>query len=132
MKSKIPEYISIAILALCALNNARAGDVVVISNTGVTLSTTEVKDVFLGEKQFAGSTKLIVIDNKSAQDDFLARFMKMDASKYNSLWTKKSFRDGLNPPAIKSSDAEVIEFVKQTPGAVGYVTGSPSGVNIAH
>ncbi|MBI5430178.1 MAG: phosphate ABC transporter substrate-binding protein, partial [Nitrosomonadales bacterium] len=84
-----------------------------------------------GEKQFAGSTKLIVIDNKSLQQDFLAKFMKMDTPKYNGIWTKKSFRDGLTPPAVKSGDAEVVEYVKQTPGAVGYVSSPPEGVNVA-
>ena len=56
--------------------------------------------------------------------------MKMDAAKYNNIWTKKSFRDGLTPPAVKSSDIEVSEYVKRTPGAVGYVTSTPSGVTI--
>jgi ABC-type phosphate transport system substrate-binding protein len=56
--------------------------------------------------------------------------MQMDAAKYNNIWTKKSFRDGLTPPAVKSGDAEVTEFVKRTPGAVGYVSSTPAGVKI--
>jgi hypothetical protein len=54
----------------------------------------------------------------------------MKANKYNNIWTKKSFREGLTPPAVKSSDIKVIEFVKRTPGAVGYVTSDPTGVTI--
>jgi ABC-type phosphate transport system substrate-binding protein len=54
----------------------------------------------------------------------------MNSAKYAGIWTKKAFRDGLTAPAMKSGDAEVIEFVKRTPGAVGYVSSSPSGVNI--
>ncbi len=130
MKSTILGLLSVAVLALGTPQSAIAGDIVVISNTGTTISAEDVKDVFLGEKQFAGSTKLVVIDNKSEQDNFLSKFLKMDASKYNSIWTKKSFRDGLTPPAVKSSDADVLEYIKQTPGAIGYVSGSPSGVNI--
>jgi len=129
MKSKILILFSITLLAL-STQGAFAGDIVVITNSGVTISTVEIKDVFLGEKQFAGSTKLVVIDNKSVQEKFLSKFLGFDIAKYNSIWTKKSFRDGLNPPSTKQNDSEVIEFVKQTPGAVGYVSTSPEGVNI--
>jgi len=130
MNSTILRIFSAATLALSFVQGAVAGDVVVISHPETALTAGEVRDVFLGEKQFAGSTKLIVIDNASAQNAFLSKFMEMDATKYNNIWTKKSFRDGLTPPAVKSGDAEVTEFVKHTPGAVGYVSGSPAGVNI--
>ncbi|HSM98296.1 MAG TPA: hypothetical protein VLS47_04710, partial [Gallionella sp.] len=82
------------------------------------------------EKQFAGSTKLVVIDNAALQGNFLSQAMHMDAAKYNGIWTKKSFRDGLTPPAVKSGDAEAIEYIKRTPGAIGYVSTTPAGVKV--
>ena len=42
----------------------------------------------------AGSLKLIPVDNSVVQGEFLARAIKMEASKYASLWTKKGFRGG--------------------------------------
>jgi ABC-type phosphate transport system substrate-binding protein len=71
-----------------------------------------------------------VIDNASAQGAFLSKFMQMEANKDNNMWTKKSFREGLTPPAVKSGDAEVIEYIKRTPGAIGYVSTKPAGVKI--
>lgn len=122
----------VAVFALASglgLASARA-DVVVIANSGTQIGAADVTDIFLGEKQFAGSTKLIPVDNAAVQAAFLDKVMKLDAAKYNSKWAKKSFRDGLNPPAVKSADAEVVDFVKRTPGAVGYVSGSPAGVAV--
>jgi ABC-type phosphate transport system substrate-binding protein len=130
MNSKFLRFCSATILALGLAQIALAGDVVVISNPELAISAGDIKDIFLGEKQFAGTTKLVVIDNASAQGAFLGKYMQMDATKYNNIWTKKSFRDGLTPPAVKSGDAEVTEFVKKTPGAIGYVSSSPSGVNL--
>ena len=130
MKSKILGLLSVTVLALASFQSAIAGDVVVISNKSTTISASEVKDVFFGEKQFAGDTKIIVIDNKSAQKKFLKKYLKVDETKYKNIWTKKSFRDGLNPPASKASDAAILEYVKQTPGAVSYVSGATSGVNV--
>jgi ABC-type phosphate transport system substrate-binding protein len=131
MKSLIFKACS-AILLLLVYSSANAGEVVVIANPGITISGGDVKDIFLGEKQFAGSTKLVVIDNASAQGAFLSKFMQMEANKDNNMWTKKSFREGLTPPAVKSGDAEVIEYIKRTPGAIGYVSTKPAGVNVIH
>ena len=107
-----------------------AGDVFVIANNAVTLTADEIKDVYLGEKQIAGGTKLVPLDNASLQKDFLEKVVKLDAAKYGSVWTKKGFRDGLTAPAVKNSDAEVIAVVKATAGAVGYVSAAPAGVKV--
>ena len=107
-----------------------AGDLFVIANAGVTLSAAEVRDVFVGDKQLAGSVKLVPMDNSAAQADFLAKVVKVDAAKYGSIWAKKGFRDGINPPPVRGSDAEVLSAVKSTPGAVGYVTKAPADVKV--
>ncbi len=130
MKSHIFKACSAAILLFFAAQFANAADIVVIANPEVVVSPDEVRDIFLGEKQFAGNTKLVVIDNAALQNGFLTKFLHMEAAKYNGIWTKKSFRDGLTPPAVKSGDAEVIEFVKRTPGAIGYVSSTPAGVKV--
>ncbi len=110
---------------------ARADGLTFIANPSVTLSAGDMREVFTGEKQVAGGTRLVPVDNASAQADFLATVIKLDAAKYTTVWTKKSFRDGLNPPSVKATDAEVIDFVKRTPGAVGYVKSTPgAGVNV--
>jgi hypothetical protein len=49
----------------------------------------------------------------------------VDASKYAGIWTKKSFRDGVNPPPVKASDAEALAYVKQTQGGCSYVVTEP-------
>jgi ABC-type phosphate transport system substrate-binding protein len=130
MKTTALKFISTVTLALLVFHNAYAGDVVIIANYGVNLSADDVRDIFLGEKQFAGSTKLTPVDNAILQESFLSKFLQISSAKYSSTWTKKAFRDGLIAPAIKSGDAEVIEFVKRTHGAIGYVSSAPAGVNI--
>jgi hypothetical protein len=127
---KLTQKLIVLAAASLVTLGAHAGDLFVISNSGTTVSPSDVREIFLGEKQIAGSVKLVPVDNAAAQDQFLAKVMKMEAPKYTASWTKKSFRDGVSPPPVKGSDAETIEFVKGTPGAVGYVGTSPAGVNI--
>jgi len=88
----------------------------------VSITAADVRDVFLGDKQFAGTVKLSPVDNAAAQQIFLQTVLKMDAAKYSTAWTKKSFRDGLNPPPTEGSDAEAVAYVKRTPGACSYVS----------
>ena len=130
MKSNIFRFFSTVLLALSIAQLAQAADVVVISHQGTNISAGDVRDIFLGEIQFAGRTKLAPIDNAALQDSFLSKHMQMDAAKYNGIWIKKSFREGLVPPAVRPSDAEVISFVKRTPGAISYVSRAPEGVNV--
>jgi hypothetical protein len=104
---------------------ARAGDVYITCSAGVTLTMADMRDVFLGEKQFAGPVKLMPVDNGAAQADFLAKLLKMELTKYTTTWTKKSFRDGATPPSTKSGDAEVIEYLKHSPGGCSYLSSAP-------
>jgi hypothetical protein len=125
------QLLACAAAGLAALAPAAyAGDLYVISNPGTTVNAADVRGIYLGERQFAGSVKLVPVDNSAAQEQFLAKVLSMDASKYNASWTKKSFRDGVNPPTVKGGDAETIEYVKTTAGALGYVGSAPTGVNV--
>ena len=104
---------------------AIANDLYVACHAGVTIAASDVRDVFLGERQYLQTTRLVPVDNVSAQPDFLERVLKMNGDKYATTWAKKSFRDGLNPPAALANDAAVLEFLKRTPGACGYLTTQP-------
>ena len=107
---------------------ARAADLIVVCNLhGTSLTPSDVRDLFLGEKQFAGSLKLVPVDNSAAQALFLDKVLKMNAAKYATTWAKKSFRDGLNPPWLAGSDAEALVHLRHTPGACSYVTDTNTG-----
>lgn len=127
-----PKSICFCIFAtlLSTTGTFAVAEVFVISNSATQIAPGEIKEVFTGDKQFAGSTKLVPVDNGPAQDEFLSSALKMDVSRYNTIWTKKSFREGLNAPPVKSGDNEVVEYVRKTPGAVGYVKSAPSGVTV--
>lgn len=116
----LPSFLIGAALAFGAID-ARAQAVTVIAHPSVVLDADEIRDLYVGDKQFAGGVKLVPVDNLAAQRGFLAALLRLEPVKYATLWAKKSFRDGLTAPATKSSDAEVLAFVQATPGAIGYV-----------
>jgi hypothetical protein len=119
--------LSLVVFALTALP-ATAGEIYVIAHPALEITVDAVRDVFVGEKQFQSGVKLAAIDNLSGQKEFLEKVMKLDSVRYGNIWTKKSFRDGLNAPPSRGNDAEVLAFVRANAGAVGYVTTPPAGV----
>lgn len=125
-----------ALLSICFILSATISsgfahaELYVITNSATQIGAGDIKDVFTGEKQVSGSTKLIPVDNGALQEAFLSTVLKLESARYKSIWTKKSFRDGMTAPAIKSGDSEMLEFVRKTPGAIGYVGSPPSGVTV--
>ncbi len=102
---------------------------VVICNPKLGLTKADIVTVYTGGMKSSGGVDLALTDNKSAMDDFTNKALSMPSGKYTSLWAKKSFQEGLATPKVKDSDNEVIEYVKSTPGGVGYISGAtPAGV----
>ena len=129
---RIP-FIALVMLGACGAglaDAAQAADVYVISNEAVRFAPGELREVFLGERQFAGGRRLVLLDNASLQKDFIDRVVGIDPAKYSTVWAKKGFREGINPPDLKAGDKDVIATVRATPGAIGYVSMVPSGVHV--
>lgn len=65
---------------------------------------------------------------------FIQRVVKQDDEQYIAYWTVRRYIGKGAPPRELSSEAELIDFVRRTPGAVGYVDGKgrddPRGVRV--
>ncbi len=116
------------LLLAMAAGSAAAADVFVIAGDAVQLNATELRELFLGERQFANGRKLVPVDNANLHRDFISRVVGIDVPKYRTVWAKKGFREGLNPPALMGSDQDVIGAIQATPGAIGYVSRLPAGM----
>lgn len=127
---RIPVKLLLAALLALAGTAAHADNLYLICNLKQTITAADVRDLFVGEKQFAGAVKLVPIDNSAAQSLFLERVLQMTAAKYAVTWIKKSFRDGINPPVVAGSDAEAVATVRRTPGACSYVTTAPAEASL--
>ena len=95
----------------------------VIVNATNAIEAGSIRDVFLGEKKFQGDIKLIPMhsSDEKVKGAFLATFVKMSAKDYKAYMVKKVFQDGIMAPVAKSSPKEIVDFVAEEEGAVGYV-----------
>lgn len=100
-------------------------DVYLITNQVATVSDDDLRAIYSGDKEFIGSTKVHPVDNRAAQAEFLIKVLKLNPGRYDSLWTMKSFRDGLVAPTMKNSDSEVLAYLQSTSASIGYVSSPP-------
>jgi len=131
MRFDEPSAILLAALLSLGCGSAFGADIYVIAGPDVRLSPEDVRELYLGDKEFSGQVRLVPVNNQAALSEFVVKALGMNPQRYNTLWVKKAFRDALNPPALKTGDFEVLEFVKRTRGAVGYVTSVPRDKEIS-
>jgi hypothetical protein len=112
-------------LASMVCEIAHGAEIYIVTRSDVKLTSSEIREIYLGDKEFSGALRIIPIDNQAVQSDFTAKVLAMGVDRYNVLWTKKSFRDALTPPMLKTSDIEVLDFIRRTRGAIGYVSSAP-------
>ncbi|TLX71825.1 hypothetical protein E9993_19800 [Labilibacter sediminis] len=105
---------------------------VIVNNTNSTsaLSKKQVSNLFLKkEKKWPDGSKVAVIDlkgNNPTRKVFSSEVHSKSTNAVKSYWQQAVFSGKGTPPVEKSSDQDVINFVKQNSGAIGYVS---SGTN---
>ncbi len=112
------------LMLLLAMNNALAGDVVVIGHANLgKLDVAMVQKVFTGKLVKIDGIDVTAVNVKSGplRDQFLQTFLQQTDAKYTAYWAIRLFVGKGAPPPELSSPAEVVKFVQSTPGAIGYV-----------
>lgn len=103
-----------------------------IAHPGLAITRAEAREAWLGDTpaEAPESATLVASDNGPLQDEFLRKLLKLERAQYEKLWNRRAFRDGAQPPLRFRSDAEVNDYVRRTPGAVGYVRAPGSRVKV--
>lgn len=121
MKSKLMLISTLLAFALC---EAHAQNVVIIGHAGLSkLNTNTVQRIFTGKAIEVDGVHVTAVNIKSGalRDRFLQRYLNQNDEKYTAYWTVRRFIGKGIPPKELSSSAEVIDFVQNTPGAIGYI-----------
>jgi TonB family protein len=125
-------------LVLITALQVGASDVKIIANASVkahSISTSEIKGVFLQERKMLrdGSLVVPVLEKSGATHEaFLRQYMNRDSEELNIYYEGLTFSGKGTMPKELSSDQEVVAYVAKTKGAIGYVSGATTteGVKI--
>lgn len=106
------------------------------ANATTLLSKKDVSDIFLKTKtKWDDGSKIVPVD-QTARSATRAAFSEeihgRNVGAIRSHWQQAAFSGAGTAPAERPSDAEVIAFVKNNPGAVGYISADAdvSGVKV--
>lgn len=116
-----------AILLGFTLSAGAASDIVVIAHKDVkdeSLSKDDVQDIYLGKKtKWEDNSEIKPVQYKSGtlHEDFLKDYVNRSRRLYQNHWNKMVFTGQGFPPKSFETYKELIEYIADTPGAVGYV-----------
>ncbi len=119
------------IMFIMLLFGTAYGDVIIIANKDVqdsSLSIKDIKEIFLGKKvKWSDNQKVhfILSDDASLHEAFLDKYVKRSGKQFKMYWKKMVFSGKGKKPKTKSQ-VEIIEYVKSTKGAIGYINTSTS------
>lgn len=117
--------------------DAQSFKVIVNSENSISsLSAKEATDIFMKKQSaFSNGVTAIPVDlpkNSEIRKDFSETVLGKPVATIKSYWQQYVFSGQGTPPLEKSTDDEVINFVKTNSGAIGYVSASSnvSGVKL--
>jgi len=127
-------YILLIVLVSLGLAiQAQSFKVVVNSDNSVaSLTKKELSDIFLKKHlKWQNGEAIVPVDLSSRspiREAFSSQVHDKSVSAVKSYWQQFVFAGKGTPPVEKNSDEEVIEYIKRTPGAIGYVS---AGANVS-
>ena len=125
MKLRVIVAAMVTVMLLPALT--LAGNVVIIGNSSVPVSELSKKDIgniFLGKRTaWEDDSKVIfvVLNDAKIQKAFLKEFVNKSLSQYDRFWKKQVFTGKGSSPRAYTSEKELVKYVSETKGAIGYV-----------
>lgn len=133
---RIRIFIASIVIVMWIPAMAVAGDVVFIGNNlnpESRLSKQEVQYIFLGQKrEWSDSSKIVfaVQSIGAVHDSFLEKFIGKSGFQFTNYWKKQVFTGKGAPPRSFQNDEEMIKFVSETRGAIGYVSSGTKLENV--
>jgi ABC-type phosphate transport system substrate-binding protein len=123
---------------MAASAQAQSAKIVAHAATDVgELSSAAAARIFLKQElKFASGARAVPVDlakTSPVRAAFSKEVLGKAVSAVEQFWIQQVFAGKETPPVSKATDAEVLDFVKATPGAIGYVAASaelPSGVKV--
>lgn len=111
-------------------------DIVIIAHQDVSETTVTEKDLqemFLGKRvQWKDNTAIhpVTVKDQKHHSVFLKQYVNKSSAKWNAHWKRMVFTGNGTPPKQFATQQELLDYVANTAGAIGYVDNGPSVENV--
>lgn len=131
MKVRTGAFILFGILLVPLLAGATvwAGEVVVANKSvpAESLERATLADIYLGKKSRwdnGSAIRVAMLKGGSTHETFVREIVGTTPSQLKDFWKEVVFTGTGTPPKILGTEADLVEFVASTSGAIGYVDSS--------
>lgn len=125
MRADRPHALLITLAALLTGDACAADNVVVIGHPNIAaLDAVTLEKVYTGrviEVNGIAVTAINASAGSAVRSRFLHLFLHQDEDKYTAYWVVRRYIGKGAPPRELTGSAAILEFVRSTPGAIGYV-----------
>jgi ABC-type phosphate transport system substrate-binding protein len=118
------------------VTKVQAGEIVIIGNSNVPkMDLVTIQKIYMGKIVSVSDVNIKPVNAKlgsTERNRFLDVFLNQDEEKYTGYWTVRRYIGKGTPPNELNNALEIIDYVKSTAGAVGYIdeSGLKEGVNV--
>ena len=118
---------ALALLLLLAATSHSRAQIVVIANNSVAvseISRAEIRDLFTGAASSikgSGEISPVLLKDGSTHQEFLSQYVGKSDSAFRAGWRSLLFSGQSAMPKTFDSDADVVDYVSRTRGAIGYI-----------
>ena len=115
------------ILLLTILSTYSAGQIVIVnsSNSVTQLSKAALRNIYLGNTStWENSKQIVIIDyvaDNQLRNSFSELYLNLSPKRVSMIWIKASLSGKTIPPKVFHTEDEIIKFVSENEGAIGYL-----------
>ncbi|GAK59554.1 hypothetical protein U27_06539 [Candidatus Vecturithrix granuli] len=129
----------ISLCVLCVLlcsSGVTWAEMLIIAHQNIsetTISQKDIQEIFLGKRvQWKDNTAIhpATIKNPELHEVFLKHYVKKTSSQWIAHWKRMVFTGNGTPPQQFDTQQELLEYVANTSGAIGYVDAETSIENV--
>ena len=111
-----------------------AGPVIIVNNSvSDSVDASTAQKIYLGKKSKwdnGASITAVTLSGGGVHDAFLDQYIKKTSAQFDTYWKQMIFSGKGVPPKSFASEKELIDFVSQTAGAIGYVDSTTPMENV--
>lgn len=137
MRTRILCFLGIVLVSLLTDTTiVRAGEILLIAHSSVSadsLDRATISDIYLGKKakwDNGDKIRVVMLKKGSTHETFARDIVGTTPAKLKNFWKKVVFTGAGTPPKILKKEADLIEFVADTEGAIGYIDSSTPYENV--
>ena len=134
MKNVLIKTLSGLFLLVCSMHVLAEISVIVHPNNASNLNQKTISKLYLGKSSsFPGGGKAVpmnILEGHDLTNEFNKKVLGKSDAQLKSYWSKLVFTGKGTPPKEVSSEADMIQFVSENQGAIGYVSSSAVTPNV--